>query len=286
MSFSAALVTMTLVAIVVVLVVAVVVWAWRRDRDRTAAAKARRPWDAPPGARGSRIVLDLDAPDPDDPAVQRLVRDAAHRTLRADPAIDEVTVVAPDGRVLGHVVRPGPLGPEVTLPEALREPHAPTRHAPSPVPHDDLHTRTRHETSPELRRAPLADRLELPPAVRARIVDPTRAVDVIRAILEVAGRPVQVDGDLLLSDDVAIVVIDPRPDPDRALTHGYLRVEASPASRGIVLRVGYVDPALVRRREAAARHVRHVGPDALQRMADAVAAGGDPVAFAVAADHV
>jgi hypothetical protein len=38
----------------------------------------------------------------------------------------------------------------------------------------------------------------------------------------------------------------------------------------------------VHRREMLAPHVLHAGPDGIQRMADAVAVGADPLRFAVA----
>ncbi len=267
-------------AIVLALLVTALVWAWRRAGSTTGPPRPQ-PWEDGASRTRGTVVLDLEVRDPDHPSVRRLVREAAHRALAADPSLDRVEVRDPSGGVLGSEERPGPLPPAVDLPAALREPHGPRSHTPSPVGHDDpARPGGVHGAAPEIARIPLADRLDLSPDIRARVVDPTRAVDVVRAILEAGGHQVTVDGDLLVTGDVAIVVVDPRSDPDRALTHGFLRVQEARVPRGLVLRLGYVDPAIVRRREAAAPHVRHVGPDALQRMADAVAAGGDPVAFA------
>lgn len=263
------------------LVAALLVWAWRWVSDLAAPGPTRTAWDDAEAPASTRVTLDLPGADPDDPAVQRLVRDAAHRALARDRTFDEVEVVARDGTVLGHERRPEPLPADVALPESLREPHAPVRHTPSAVPHPDAgHPAHVAEPSPEVRAAPLADRLELPSVVRDRITAPDRATEVLRAILEVAGRPVEVDGDLVTSGDLAIAVVDPRAGSERALNHGFLRIEATDASQGMILRLGYVDPALTRRREAAAPHVRHIGIDALQRMADAAAVGADPIAFA------
>jgi hypothetical protein len=116
--------------------------------------------------------------------------------------------------------------------------------------------------------------------VRERVTDPDEPASIVRAILEATGQEVTRNGDLLVCGDSAVAVADVRVDPETALTEAFLRIDATPAKRGIVLRNGYVAPDIVRRREAAARHVRHVGPDGLQRMADAVAAGADPIAFA------
>jgi hypothetical protein len=260
---------------------AALVWAWRRVSSAAEPGPRRTAWDGTAGVTGTRIVLDIEGADPDDPAVQRLVQEAARQVLASDRDVDEVVVAARDGVVLGRERRPDPLPAGVELPAALREPHAPARHGPSPVPHSDPgHPRHVAEPAPDVRSTPLADRLELPPAIRSRVADPDRAFDVLRAILEASERTVEVDGDLLVTGDVAVAVVDPRGDTERALNHAFLRIQGTDAARGMIVRLGYVDPALTRRREASAPHVRHVGADALQRMADAVAAGADPIAFA------
>lgn len=266
-----------LTLLLVVVLAAIVFWLWRRSPGKLEAR--REPWEPGGETSGTRLTLDIGTSEPDHPSVQRLVREAAHRALAADPSLDEVEVVDRDGRVLGVERRPEPL-PEVSMPPTSGQ-RTPRRHAPSPVPHEqDLHPRAAHEPAPEVRAVALADRLDLAEEIRRRVAEPDRAVDIVRAILEAAGRPVEVHGDLLVSGDVAIAVVDVRGDAERALTHGFLRIKSTDARRGMVLRLGYVDPAIVRRREAAAPHVRHVGPDAIQRMADAAAVGGDPITFA------
>ena len=252
----------------------------RRSAASHVPTPRREPWSqAEPS--GQVLRLDVAGVDPEDEAVQRLARDAARRALQADPALDHVDVQDRDGRWLVREER-RQTHREIVLPESLSEPHAPTHHGPSPVrPAGEDAPRGRvPEPPPTVAEVPLADRLELTDAIRTRVGDPTRAVDVVHAILLAAGRPSTVEGDLIRCGDVAIVVVDPRSDAERALTHGYLRIEETDASRGLVLRTGYADPRIVRRREATAPHVRHVGPDALQRMADAVAVGADPLAFA------
>ncbi|HXF72566.1 MAG TPA: hypothetical protein VNO79_08170 [Actinomycetota bacterium] len=111
--------------------------------------------------------------------------------------------------------------------------------------------------------------------------DPT---DLLRAILEAAGIPHRVDRDLIVAGELAIVVVEPDAGVvvgHDALNHAYLRIAGSGATWGLVIALGYVDPREVERREMAAPHVRHAGPDAVQRMADAAALGADPVRFAL-----
>jgi hypothetical protein len=266
-----------LAVVLVALVVAALVAFLRRP---AVPPPRRSAWTAP-DATGARVVLDLDAADPEHPSVQRLVDEAGRRALARDRSLDRVVVVARDGRPLGEVERPRPLPPSATLPGSLDVSHGTRPSPPSPLGHDQVDApRRTPEPAPEVVSVPLADRLDLPPSVRARVTDPGRATDVVVAILAEAGSAATVEGDLIRVGDVALVVVDPRPDPERALTHGFLRIQGTDAARGIVLRLGYVDPQLVRAREAAAPHVRHVGPDGIQRMADAVAAGTrDPLAF-------
>ncbi|MFA9429309.1 hypothetical protein [Egicoccus sp. AB-alg2] len=274
-------VTIFVVVLMVLAAAAIGIFVWRRP-DRP--PPRREPWSATPTATGARVVLDVTGVDPDDPAVERLVHDAALRALRADASVDHVEVVDRDGRVLGREERPKPLD-EVAIPEELHEPHVRRSRGPSvvqrPEPHHP-HPVGDGGEDVSVSALPLADRLELSPAIRSRVREPDRVTDVLRAILEAGGRTVQVDGDLLMTDDVAIAVVDARQEPERALTHGFLRIQSTSAPRGIVVRLGHVDPSVVRRREAAAPHVRHVAVDALQRMADAVAVGADPIAFAAA----
>jgi hypothetical protein len=264
---------------VTLVVVALALWAWR-GLGAPRSRPERTSWERDQ-VSGTRITLDLGDVDPDKPAVQRLVREAAHRVLARDPSLDEVEVVDRDGRTLARERRPSPLPPEVSVPEALREPHARGRHAPSPVGHDGGHLSVVPGAAPEVRSIPIAERYELPLGVRARLEDLDDGAGLVHAILAEAGRGPTRDGDLVRCGDVAIAVVDVHGDPEQALSHGFLRIDATDAPRGIVLRLGFVDPVTIRRREAAAPHVRHSGPDAIQRMADAAAAGADPVAFAL-----
>lgn len=264
---------------VTLVVVGLALWAWRSIAP--GGGPTRSSWEQDQ-VTGTRVTLDLEDVDPDAPAVQRLVQETAHRILVRDPSLDEVEVVDRAGRTLARVRRPSPLPPEVAVPEALRGPHGRARHSPSPVGRDEQGRSTIVPgAAPEVRSIPLAERYELSLGVRARLDDLDDGAGLLHAILSEAGREATRDGDLVRCGDTAIAVVDVHGDPEQALSHGFLRIEATDATRGIVLRLGFVDPVAVRRREAAAPYVRHVGPEAIQRMADAAAAGADPIAFAV-----
>jgi hypothetical protein len=126
-----------------------------------------------------------------------------------------------------------------------------------------------------------ADRYELPESVRTLIRDPDDPVDVVRAVLEAAGGLPVVEGDTLKVGGWALVILAPHDRVIHAamLGHAFLRVEAAQATSGVVIMLGFADVEDVRRRETVAPHVVHVGPSAIQRMADAVALGLDPLRF-------
>lgn len=273
-----------LLVIVAALVGAVVAWAVWRGVTSPPGPPAPEPWEE--GERvGRTMVLDVEAADPEDPAIQRLVREAARHALRAEPELDEIEVRARDGTVLGRVRRPERLK-EIDLPDTLHEPHAAPRHGPQAIPserprHPPLsHEEIEHERVPRHRE--LAGRFELPTAVEEQLRDRDSAVELIRAILAAGGREVTVDGDRIVVDDVAIVVAEDITDrATEALNHAFHRCREAGVRRGIVLRFGWVNPEELRRREAAAPWIRHVDADAIQRMADAVAVGADPISFAL-----
>lgn len=234
---------------------------------------------------GDTVVLDVDSADPQDPAVQRLVREAGQHALRAAPGIDRVRVVGRDGRPLGSVERPKPL-PELDVPPQLHEPHAGAHRAPSAVrgerPRPPGHlgeVDVGDDASP--RRRAFADRLELPPAVEAQLRSRDDPVEAVRAILAAAGHDVDVDRDLIKVGDLAIVIAaDVLDRPTEALNHAFMRCQEARVPQGLVIRLGWVNAEELRHREALAPWVRHVDGDAIQRMADAVAVGADPVHFA------
>jgi hypothetical protein len=270
------------IAVAAVFVAAVVVGIVRRASSVKPTARRDR-WEDP--EVGGVIVLDLDVEDPDDPTVQRLVHDAGRRALVTDPALEAVEVRSRSGTVLATVSRTQPLTTEATVPAALREPHTARRHAPDPVAPAGATREARqldHADDVSVPQRPFADRFVLIDEVRARVRDPERPTDLIAAILEVAGRPVQRQGDVVVSGDTALAVVPHLAHGmEDALTRAFMHLRDTETTRGVVVRLGYVDPEEIRRREAAAPDVRHVTADAIQRMADAVALGGDPIAFAI-----
>jgi nucleotide-binding universal stress UspA family protein len=275
------------VVVIVLLVVGLLLWGVRSMRAPGPRPPTPGEWH-PGEPRSERVTLDLTAEDPDHPAVQRLVDDAARRALRTNAELESVEVLDREGRLLGRMVRPGPLPPPADIPDDLHEPHATRDHTPQVVRGEESPGPARPLPEPDpgmdlsVPGRPLAEQFDLPTSVRRRVRDPERAVDVVRAILEAAGRPVHVDREVIVTGDTAIAVVAPTNHPVADdLAQAFMRIQATRAARGVVVRLGYADPALIRQREAAAPHVRHVTADGIQRMADAVEAGGDPVEFAV-----
>lgn len=277
-----------LVIIVVLLLVGAVVAAWWRRSN------SGRPADAGPapshahrlatdGSAGSQatITLDIFASDPDNPAVQRLVRAAASHAFRTSSHLDAVIVLDRVGRWLGRVERdqrpsePGPVAPEAAKPDRRR----PARSAGSGGGKGLAGRAGEPDIAP--RRA-LADRFDLPDVVRAHLRRPDDPVDVVRAILEAARLPVEVRDNVILSDGEAVIVVtDARGLPSDVLTDAFLRFRKSGAAHGVAITLGYVGVRDIERRQALAPSLRYTGLSAIQRMADAVAVGANPLKFAV-----
>lgn len=248
---------------------------------------------------GRRAVLRLEigAVDPRSDAVARLLDDAAGRVFAHFPDVDEVEVRSTEGSVLGVRRRHGEH--PVAIPGTLHEPHPPPHRVPDvgSVLADDRSVGTPgwSETTPAAHASdagslapphrPLADRFELPAPVRARIDDPDDPVSIVRALLEEAGLAPAVHADVLRVGDDAVVVVRAgigEPVPAEALNRAYLRFRESGARRGVVVTPGFVPPHDVRRRESFDASLLHAGPDGIQRMADAVAIGANPLRFAAA----
>jgi hypothetical protein len=272
------------VAVAAVFLVAVLIFIGRRAAT-AGPSRQRGSWEET-DTSGS-IVLDLEVTDPDDPTVQRLVQDAGRRALVTHPELDHVEVHDRGGQLLATVTRSQPLGGDVTIPDQLHTGAThPRRHTPNPVAPAGATREPTHAPDPggdvHVPDRSFADRFVLPEHVRSTVRDPDRATDVVAAILVAAGRPVERQGDVVVSGDTAIAIV---PNLARgmedAITRAFMHLRDSTADRGIIVRLGYVDPAEIRRREAAAPDVKHVTADAIQRMADAVALGGDPIAFAI-----
>lgn len=267
-------------AVVVVAVALLAAVGLARRLIRRSPPLPSPPWETGEPA-GTRVVLDLRPEDPDHPAVQRLVDDAARRCLDADPQLDHVRVTDREGRELAVVHRPDPL-PGIALPDDLHEPRTVRSRTPSPVerrdhPHPPPPASTDTTGSPD---GDFADRFDLDERVRAQLRDPDDPVDLLRALLRVAGRRPEVRGDLLVVDDVALAVVGTRGRAvDDALARAFLRIQQARVPRGVILHLAWIDPAALHRREMAAPNVRHVGVEAVQRMADALRAGADPLDF-------
>ncbi|MDP8928380.1 MAG: hypothetical protein M3O70_07335 [Actinomycetota bacterium] len=117
--------------------------------------------------------------------------------------------------------------------------------------------------------------------MHAHLLLPDDPVDIVRAILEAAELPVEVHGNVILSGDEAVIVVsEPGGSPSEALTPAFLRFQKSGASRGVVITHSYLAGRDIERRQALAPNLRYTGLSAIQRMADAVALGANPLRFA------
>jgi hypothetical protein len=237
------------------------------------------------------VVLDVRQGSSDSPAVRRLVHEAADHALASSPLVQVVEVRDAIGRVLGKVSRQVPPRPAASLPDAIVEPHAHVTRS-GPLATARAHERRDERPTaasptvdlplPAPRHRPLAEGFDLPPSIAVR--DPDDPVELVRAILEAAGLPCTVQGRLIRIGDRALVVL-PRPvggvtDRD-TLSRAFREIARSDAGEGFVVTVGLLDPSDLRRREILAPNVHHVAHDGVQRMADAVAVGADPLAFAL-----
>lgn len=260
----------------------------RRIRARPAPPRSRPA--RPPTAGRVEVTLPVGDADPESPATQRLVADAAARALAADSEAETVIVLSRGGRELGRVERRARASPRpaVEVPLALHEPHAP-RH---PGPHLPTESGAgvgatapaRFEDERPQPHRTLAEHFELPDGVRQRIRNAEDPVEIVRAILEEASVPAEIDDNLVrLGDQVLIVLRTPLWDAVGAetLNAAFLRFQDSRAKRGVVVTVGRLHAHEVRRREALAPALQHTGPQGIQRMADAVAMGADPLDFVV-----
>lgn len=274
-----------IVALVVLAVVAAALVWWRDRRPARPSATSTGTTGSEPrpsaveGPWLGTIRLDVVVDDPESDAAQRLIRSATDRVFRRSPDIDEVVVEDRAGRHLATVPRhvPDP-GPPPTRPEAA----APSATHPHRGSWREPEVRPATDEDVTVGRRPLAERLELPPRVSARVTDPDDAVDVVRAILEAADQPASVTGSMVRSGDDVVIVLEEGGVPSTALSQAYLRFRDSGARRGVVVHLDYVDPREIQRRRAMTPELGHAGPEVLQQMADAVELGGDPVQFALA----
>lgn len=269
-----------------------------RSSGRSAAPRTGSPLTVD-ASHVASVTLEVDEADPASPAVQRLVHETALGIFRTAPDAREVVVRARAGtflgrvsRFLGRVSRETPIPRELSVSPVLHEPHVRRTHVPDvlgglygsePAPRPIRDRHTPGELAPPHRS--LMDQFDLPEAVRTGIGDPDDPIDLVRAILEAAGVRCEIDGDLIQVGESALVILRASGDVvigHEALNHAYLRVVRSGAQRGMVIALGFMDPREVKRREMLAPQVLHAGPDGIQRMADAVSLGADPLRFVVA----
>jgi len=290
-------------ALVLVLVgsVAVVLLGFVALARARARPFASAPAEAPPTMlveRRAVVVLDLDHAGSTGRPAERLVHEIATRIFASLPDAQEVEVRARDGSVLGRSTRVVPPPREIWLPEFLHEPH-PRRHPgpdlwehlaedepfllpPREGPAVQSPTPAPRPGPPRESGRPIVERFDLVPGIRSRVRNPDDARDVVRSILQAGGLDVEVTDDLLQVNELAIVVVRIADGATHeALNHAYLQIAASGSKRGLVISLGHVDVDEIRRREMLAPHVLHTGFAGVQRMADAVALGADPIRFAV-----
>lgn len=268
----------------VALVVVVLLLGARSIRVPSRLHPGRTRPDVAAGGRAI-VALDLVGVDTGSDATRRLVDAVASRTFVALPAALVVEVRGSDGVRLGERRRGAPR--EVAIADSLYDPHAPRRSGPTVTGREGVSPRpgvrsASDPADPVVARA-LADRFDLPDLVRSRLADPDDAVGLVRAILDAGVREVDAHRELFRLGDRAVIVIPAPigdPVPPEALNRAYARFRESGARGGVVVTPGFMDAADVRRRETFAPALLHAGPDGIQRMADAVMLGADPVAFA------
>lgn len=207
----------------------------------------RRDRAAPAAERGRRVVsLDVISRGERTGPVRRLAVAAAAPLFEEDPALEQVEVRDREGVLLAIVDR------AEGLELAERDPFGDTA---------------------------TAQRLDLPAAVRDQLPDDPTLVDVVAAILAAAGHEPVVEQDVVRVGDRAVVAAEST-DHD-SLSGAFLRYRSSGARYGVVVSRRSVPGSEVRRRELLAPDLRYAPPGALQRMADAVTVGGDPIGFAL-----
>ncbi len=77
-----------------------------------------------------------------------------------------------------------------------------------------------------------------------------------------------------------IVVNEVGGSASEALTDTFLKFQKSRASRAVAITAGHLGLREIERRQSLAPNLRYTGLSAVQRMADAVAVGANPLMFA------
>lgn len=278
---------LALIVVGVVALVAALLFAGSRRRSSGEGASGAATWTPPPEGlaefrqlAGGEVVarLGVAVADPDGASAQRLARELAEQAFADTEDAERVVVQDMHGQHVATIPRrPPPLGPAPTSPDrAAAEGHRVGQHHDR----DPLAVIPHLDDDVEVAGRPLADRLQLPDVVRAQLQRPDDVVDVVRAILVAGGHDVHVDGTTLVVGDTAVLVIPEELEGSDPLSSAYLRFQRSGARSGIIIHTGRVDPAELRRRDAAAKHVHYASREALPRMAAAADLGLDPLAAA------
>jgi len=270
------------VVAIVVVVVVLAFGAFRTSRDRARADARLTGESIVVKTSGPRAIVNVDVGGAeDDPAVKRLIDDLARRTFGMLTSIDQLEFRGRDGVVLGIRSRQQIVVPRtLDTPQQLLEPRARLTGG-SLVPEAERPDRAHpHFEAPDVQSRSLARRFALPPEVLARLhgVDEDDPRALVAAILGLEPEPVMRVG------STAVIVLNEglgEPVPASALNHAFHLFERSGSKRGLVVTAGHLSRNDVRRREALAPMLQHVGPDGVQRMADAVALGADPFHFAL-----
>lgn len=274
-----------IVVIIALLLAAAALVVWTRRSVPSTAGRRPEPTRRAPSGRDVSIMLDVGGAEPGTPSVTRMVEEVGNRVLATTPEAEQVTVTNRDGVTLGTVVRPST--PDEAGPALVdeRPSAAPRHHRPDPTRTD--RSRTPRPEGPDvevvLEPRHLAERFDLPAAVIEELRDPEDPIELVRAIFVAAGLPARVDGDVVRSEDEVFIVVPEvhgRP-AGEGLNRAFHRFKETGASSAVAISMGYASPREMRKREALEPALAHVGPSALQRMADAVALGADPRRFAV-----
>lgn len=255
----------------------------RTPRDHAPPAP---PSPRPPGMVAVdgrlRVALDVRVPDPELPAAQRLVDRVASGHLER-PGVRVVDVLDLDGRVVGQRQQHRPSRPVI---QRLDQPAAETT-APAPAASKADATAASIALGPASTGSTTAlrNRLDLPPGVGDDVDDDPSVGELVAALLDASGTAATTRAGVIAVEGIAIVPIDAMDPTGRVtgpeLDQAYLRFKASGAHRGIVITDGQLPLRELDRRQLLAPELRHGGTEALQRLADEVALGGDVTAALV-----
>ena len=215
------------------------------------------------------------------PVAARLVDEVAMSVLESFRDAQDVEVRTPAGALLGSRRRSHSRTTPAFQP-ALRPERSPPAASPLRL-RRPLAAKASARVDLPVPRS-LADRLELPALLRAVLADPDDPIDIVEQLLRAAGHRPDRAGNLLRLDGHALVVLRVPVGsrvPGEELERASAQFNNNGSPRGLVVAAGYFRSREIARRQAIDPNLRHAGLRDLQRMADAAAAGMDPLAFAM-----